>query len=107
MSSILPATTATFDEMVLQREKPVLVDFWADWCGPCRMLSPMLEDIAVRHSETLAVVKVDIDQNADVAETYGVMSVPTLMVFSGGQPVKTILGAKPKSTLLREIAAFL
>ncbi len=107
MPPVLPATTATFDEVVLQRETPVLVDFWAQWCGPCRMLAPMLEDIAARHGDTLTVVKVDIDDSAEIAETYGVMSVPTLVMFSGGLAVKTIVGAKPKSALLREIADFL
>ena len=104
---VQPATTATFDEAVLEREIPVLVDFWAQWCGPCRMLAPMLEDIANCYADTLAVVKVDIDESSDIAETYGVMSVPTLMVFTGGKAVKTVVGAKPKSALLREIADFL
>lgn len=107
MSSVASATPATFDELVLRHETPVLVDFWAQWCGPCRMLAPMLEDIATRHRETLAVVKVDIDESGDIAEAYGVMSVPTLMIFSEGQAVKTVVGAKPKSVLLREIAEFL
>jgi thioredoxin 1 len=100
-------TATTFASDVLASPIPVIVDFWAPWCGPCRMLSPILDDIAADRSETLTVAKVNIDENPDLAETYGVMSVPTLMVFSEGQPVHTVVGSKPKAALLRELADFL
>lgn len=106
MTAVTKVDADTFAGEVIESAKPVLVDFWAQWCGPCRMLAPMLEDIAHRHQESLAVVKVDIDECADIAARYQVMSVPTLMVFVGGKVVKTVLGAKPKSVLLREISDY-
>lgn len=97
---------ATFDEQVLQSETPVLVDFWAQWCGPCRMMAPMVDEIAGTHAAKLRVVKVDIDAAAEVAELYQIMSVPTFAVFVGGELVKRIPGAKAKSALLRELADY-
>jgi len=97
---------ATFDEQVLQSETPVLVDFWAEWCGPCRMMAPMVEEIAGSHAATLRVVKVDIDAATEIAERYQIMSVPTFAVFVGGELVKRIQGAKAKSALLRELAEY-
>ena len=97
----------SFAADVLASEQPVLVDFWAEWCGPCRMMSPMLDQIGAAHKTSLTIAKVNIDENPVAADTYSVMSVPTLMVFVGGVPVKTIVGAKPKSALMRELAEFL
>lgn len=96
-------TDDTFDELVLKSDKPVLVDFWADWCGPCRMIAPVLDQIEAEHGEKLTIAKMDYDQNPGVPNTYGVLGLPTLLLFSGGEPVKQIVGAKPKRALLKEL----
>ena len=100
-------TDETFENEVLKSEKPVVVDYWAEWCGPCRMVAPVLEQIAAEHADKIEVVKLNIDENPAVAQRYGIMAIPTMNVFSGGEVVKQIVGAKPKSAMLRELAEFL
>ena len=100
-------TDASFDSDVLQSEKTVLVDFWAEWCGPCRMVAPVLEEIASENSDKLVVAKLNVDENPQTAANYGVVSIPTLNVYKGGEVVKQIVGAKPKQALLKDLAEFL
>ena len=100
-------TDATFSSDVLQSDKTVLVDFWAEWCGPCKMVAPVLDEIAGENKDTLTVAKLDIDRNPGAARDYQVMSIPTMIVFKGGKPVKQIVGAKPKAALLRDLADYL
>jgi len=100
-------TDATFTSDVLQSDKPVLVDFWAEWCVPCRKVAPVLEEIANELGEQVSIVKVDIDANPETTRTYQVMSVPTLTIFKGGQPVQSIVGAHPKGALVRMIESAL
>ena len=104
---LVTVTDATFDELVLGAELPVLVDFWAEWCGPCKMVAPVLEEIAGEHAEKLSVVKLNIDENPGAARDYQIMSIPTMAVFSGGKMVKSIVGAKPKAAILRDLEAYL
>ncbi len=100
-------TDASFDTDVLASDKPVLVDFWAEWCGPCRQIAPSLEAIAAENEGTIEIVKLNIDQNPATAAKYGILSIPTMNVYQGGEVVKTIVGAKPKAALERDLAAFL
>ncbi|UQX05059.1 thioredoxin [Streptomyces sp. RerS4] len=100
-------TDADFDTVVLASDKPVLVDFWAEWCGPCRQIAPSLEAIAAEHGDDIEIVKLNIDQNPATAAKYGVMSIPTLNVYQGGEVVKTIVGAKPKAAILRDLDVFI
>jgi thioredoxin 1 len=100
-------TDASFADDVLNSDKPVLVDFWATWCGPCRMVAPVLEEIAGEHADKITVAKLDVDANPTVARDYQVLSIPTLMVFKGGEVVKQIVGAKPKAALLHDLSDYL
>jgi thioredoxin 1 len=100
-------TDETFEVEVLKSDKPVIVDYWAEWCGPCRMVAPVLEEIAAEYADKIHVVKLNIDENPSVSQRYRIMAIPTMNVFSGGQVVKQIVGAKPKSALLRELAEYI
>jgi thioredoxin 1 len=103
-SATIAVTDDSFAQDVLANTRPVLVDFWATWCGPCRMVAPVLEEIANEKADQLTIAKIDIDANPDTAGKFRVFSIPTLILFKGGEPVKRIVGAKSKAALLRELA---
>ncbi len=100
MSNVIDVTEADFEEKVLNSDKTVLVDFWAEWCGPCRALRPVLEEIQEENSDKLQVVKVNVDENQGIAAKYGITSIPAVFAFKGGEHVVTSIGAKPKAQLL-------
>ncbi len=100
----LTGTDAAFDADVLKSELPVLVDFWAPWCGPCQMIAPIVEEIAESHKGKLKVVKMNVDENPQTPQTYGIMGIPTLIVFKAGQPVEKVVGFGSKAKLLESIA---
>ncbi|MFC4603832.1 thioredoxin [Rhodococcus kronopolitis] len=104
MSNTITITDDSFKQDVLDSDKPVLVDFWATWCGPCKMVAPVLEEIAGEHAEKLTVAKIDIDANPGAARDFQVMSIPTMILFQGGKPVKQIVGAKGKAALLKDLS---
>ncbi|HEV2375363.1 MAG TPA: thioredoxin [Streptosporangiaceae bacterium] len=100
-------TDASFEADVLKSDKPVIVDYWAEWCGPCKMIAPVLEAIAAEHGDKLDVVKLNVDENPQTAQKYRILNIPTLGVFQDGQVVKELVGARSKSALLRELAEYL
>ena len=105
--SLKHVTTDSFQADVLGASKPVLVDFWAEWCGPCRQVAPILEAMATEHGDKLEIVKVNVDNEPQLAAQYGIVSIPTMLVFQNGQPAKSIVGAKPKVALESDLAAFI
>ncbi|MGD1808371.1 thioredoxin [Dapis sp. BLCC M126] len=107
MSSSTPVTDSSFQEDVLNSDLPVLVDFWAPWCGPCRMVGPVVDEIAGQYEGKIKVVKLNTDENPNVASQYGIRSIPTLMIFKGGQRVDMVVGAVPKTTLANTLEKYL
>jgi thioredoxin 1 len=107
MGATKAVTEATFEAEVLKSSKPVIVDYWAEWCGPCRMIAPVLEEIASEYGEKIDVVKLNVDENPAIAQRYQILAIPTLDVFQNGEVVKQIKGAKPKAALLRDLAEFI
>ena len=100
-------TDATFDADVLKSDKPVVVDFWAEWCGPCRAVGPILDQILAEHGDKLSIVKLNVDENPQTAAAYQITSIPAMKVFQNGEVVKTVIGAKPKPALEADLAAFI
>ncbi len=100
-------STATFDEEINSAPTPVLVDFWAEWCGPCKLIAPILDEIASEQEGKLTVAKLNVDDAPDIARRFGVMSIPTMILFDHGEPAKRVVGAKPKAALLGELADYL
>ncbi|MGB3640960.1 MAG: thioredoxin [Rivularia sp. (in: cyanobacteria)] len=107
MSSATQVTDSSFKQEVLDSEVPVLVDFWAPWCGPCRMVAPVVDEISLQYEGQIKVVKVNTDENPNVASQYGIRSIPTLMIFKGGQKVDMVVGAVPKTTLANTLEKYL
>ena len=107
MSAARSVTDATFEQDVLNSEKTILVDFWAEWCGPCRAVGPILDQIASEHSDKIEIVKLNVDENPQTAAKYQITSIPAMKVYQGGEVVKTVIGAKPKPALEADLAAYL
>jgi thioredoxin 1 len=104
---IVQLDDATFDEHVKASDLPVLVDFWAEWCGPCKVIAPILEEIAEEQAGKITIAKLNVDDSLDVSRRYEVMSIPTLLLFKDGEPKARLVGAKPKAQLLQEISEYL
>ncbi|HEU0206002.1 MAG TPA: thioredoxin [Pseudolysinimonas sp.] len=107
MSTAKDVTDATFQSEVLDSDKTIMVDFWAEWCGPCRAVGPILDAIAAEHAEKISIVKLNVDDNPETAMKYGITSIPAMKVYRGGEVVKTVIGAKPKPALEADLAEFL
>ena len=105
MGNVTELTDADFEEQVINAGEPVLVDFWAPWCGPCRQIAPMIDELASENEGSAKVVKVNIDESADIAQKYGIMSIPTLIIFKGGEIAEKFVGAKPKAALQEALDA--
>ena len=105
--NIITLSDSTFDESVGASDVPVVVDFWAEWCGPCKMIAPVLEDIAGEYSDKLRIAKLNVDDNPGIAQRFNVMSIPTLIVFADGAERQRLVGAKGKAQLLEELAPFI
>ncbi len=106
MGNIAPVTDAEFEAEVLKSDKPVLVDFWAEWCGPCRQVAPILDEIQTQHGEKIKFVKMNVDENPVTPSSYRVTGIPTINVYQGGEVVRSIVGARPKAALLKELEEF-
>jgi thioredoxin 1 len=104
MSKPIAVTDADFDSQVLQASRPVLVDFWATWCGPCKMIAPVLEQLAEEAKEVLTIAKVDVDSSPGIAGRFGIRSIPTLLLFKDGEPVDQIVGFRPKGQLIKQLS---
>src|SRR6478736_5168947 len=107
MSSAKDVTDASFEADVLQSDMPIMVDFWAEWCGPCRAVSPILDQIATEHADKLDIVKLNVDENPGLAMKYQITAIPAFKVFEKGEVVKTVIGAKPKPALEADLAAYI
>ena len=107
MTKPITIDDSNFDQTVFQAETPVLVDFWAAWCGPCRMVAPVVEELAEEYEGRISFAKLDVDQNPKTASKYGIMSIPTLLLFKDGKPISNIVGFKPKAELKRSLDATL
>ena len=106
-NNINALSDATFDEVIKSADVPVLVDFWAEWCGPCKMVAPILDEIAQEHGEKVQITKLNVDDNPDVARRFDVMSIPTMIVFKDGEPAKRMVGARGKGQILEELSDYL